>query len=118
MPVKTSWNNAVTPEEGKLADNDFDVRIQSDASNRVIFEVYRKSTNSRLFSTREYAESYVFSDRYIQFYARLPTENAYGFGESTHEHLRHRFTHEDPIFPVFARDEPPAGNKKKTTSHF
>lgn len=107
--MKTSWSNAVTAQEGTLANNDFDVRIESDASNRVVFEVYRKSTGSRLFSTREYAEAYVFSDRYIQFYARLPTENVYGFGESTHEHFRHRFTHDDPIYPVWARDEPPAG---------
>lgn len=109
VPVSTTWANAVTAADGTLAENDLDIKILSDSSNRVVIEVFRKSTGFRLFSTREYAEALIFSNRYIAFSARLATENVFGFGENTHETLRHRFTNTDPVYPVFARDEPPSG---------
>jgi len=112
VPVQTSWKNTVTNNEGKLQDNNLDVKIESDSLGRFVFEVYRKSTGVRLFSTREFAESFVFSDRYIHFFARLASENVFGFGENTHETFRHRFEENSVTFPVFARDEPPSGGAK------
>lgn len=112
VPVKTSWSNPVKSSDGSLESNDLDAKIESDNLGRLVIEVFRKSTGTRLFSTREYAESYVFSDRYIQFYSRFPTENVFGFGENTHENFRHRFTTSAMTFPIFARDEPPLGGSK------
>ena len=84
-------------------------------------EVYRKSTGTRLISSREYAESYVFSDRYQQLFLRLATENVFGFGENTHETFRHNFNVDSLTYSVFARDEPPSGkaflNKKNKKSN-
>ncbi|CAF0715427.1 unnamed protein product [Brachionus calyciflorus] len=112
VPVKTTWSDPVTQEEGILSNNDLNPRIESDGFGRLVIEVYRKSTGVRLFSTREYAESLVYSDQYIHLYARLATENVYGFGESTHETFRHRFTSNALTFPIWARDEPPLGGNK------
>lgn len=109
VPVKTSWNEPVTPADGSVEANDFHVNVEQDNLGRVIFEVYRKSTGARLISTREYAESYVFSDRYIQLYARLHNENVFGFGESSHHTFRHRFQRGAATYPIWARDEPPRG---------
>jgi hypothetical protein len=78
-----------------------------------IQEVYRKSTGVRLISTREYAESYVFADRYQQLFFRLASENVFGFGENTHESFRHTFNSDSLTYSVFARDEPPSGNSTK-----
>lgn len=112
VPVKTAWSTPVTQQDGLLSSNDLDARIESDSQGRLVIEVFRKSTGARLFSTREYAESYVYSDRYIHLYARLASENVYGFGESTHETFRHQFSSNALTFPIWARDEPPLGGNK------
>ena len=78
VPIETSWSDSIKPSDGKLADNDLNVVVESDSLGRFVFEVYRKSTGARLISTREYAEAYAFSDRFIQLYTRLATENVYG----------------------------------------
>lgn len=109
VPVATTWANQVEAADGKLADNDLEVNIENDSLGRFVIEVFRKSTGSRLISTREFAEAYVFSDRYQQLYLRLATENVFGFGENTHENFRHRFDKDSITYSVFARDEPPSG---------
>lgn len=109
VPVETSWSDSIKPSDGKLADNDLDVRVESDSLGRFVFEVYRKSTGTRLISTRDYAEAYIFSDRFIQLYTRLASENVYGFGESSHTSFRHKFQDGAPAYPIWARDEPPSG---------
>ena len=109
VPVETAWNIDPVGEENNVNKNDFDVRIENDKYGRFILEVFRKSTGSRLLSTREYAEAFILSDKYLQFNARLPTDSAYGFGENTHQRFKHSFTYDSPLYPLFARDEPPLG---------
>jgi maltase-glucoamylase len=109
VPVKTSWQQPVQAIDGNLADADLNVTVQTDSFGRFVLEVFRKSTGSRLISTREYAESYVFSDRYQHLYLRLATENVFGFGENVHQTFRHRFSTDASLYPIFARDEPPSG---------
>lgn len=109
VPVETTWDNGMSESDGKLADNDLHVVVENDNLGRFVFEVFRKSTGARLISTREYAESYVFSDRFIQLFTRLATENVYGFGENSHTSFKHKFEGNSPAYPIFARDEPPRG---------
>ena len=109
VPVETTWDIDPEGEENNVNKNDFDVYIENDKYGRFILEVFRKSTGTRLLSTREYAESFIMSDKYLQFNARLPTESVYGFGENTHQRFKHSFKFDSPLYPLWARDEPPLG---------
>lgn len=109
VPVPTTWDEDPSDETSDVNKNDFDVRVENDQYGRFILEVYRKSTGRRLFSTREYAEGFFYSDKFIQMYARLASESVYGWGENTHHNFKHRFTMDSPNYPIWARDEPPLG---------
>lgn len=103
VPVETTWNVDIDPSESDVNKNDFDVYIENDKYGRFILEIYRKSTGTRLISTREYAEGFIYSDKFIQFYARVASESVYGFGENTHQRFKHAFKYDSPTFPLFAR---------------
>lgn len=109
VPVPTTWQDDTPDEDSDVNKNDFDVHVENDSYGRFILEVFRKSTGTRLISTREYAEAFVYSDKFIQLVARLSSENVYGWGENTHQSFKHKFSIDSPLFPMFARDEPPLG---------
>jgi hypothetical protein len=47
----------------------------------------------------------MFSDQFLQIATYLPTKNIYGFGENTHQSLRHDLNYR--TWPLFARDMAP-----------
>jgi hypothetical protein len=47
----------------------------------------------------------MFSDHFLQIATYLPSKNIYGFGENTHESLRHDSNYK--TWPLFARGDPP-----------
>ncbi len=47
----------------------------------------------------------MFGDHFLQIATYLPSKNIYGFGENTHESLRHDLNYK--TWPLFARGYPP-----------
>ena len=45
-----------------------------------------------------------FADQFLQFAAKLPTTNVYGFGETEHHSLKHAMNWE--YYGMWARDQP------------
>uniref|UniRef100_A0A8R1HPV8 P-type domain-containing protein n=1 Tax=Caenorhabditis japonica TaxID=281687 RepID=A0A8R1HPV8_CAEJA len=68
------------------------------------FGVVRQSSNRKLFDTS--IGGLIFSDKFIQIATYLPSENMYGWGENTHQSLRHDFT-KYLTWAMLARDQPP-----------
>ncbi|EGT52649.1 hypothetical protein CAEBREN_12391 [Caenorhabditis brenneri] len=83
--------------------------LSTDSSSDVFsFSVVRQSSNRKLFDTS--LGGLIFSDQFIQIATYLPSENMYGWGENTHQTLRHDFT-KYLTWAMFARDQPPnSGN--------
>jgi len=64
--------------------------------------IIRNSTDAEIFSTYG---ALTYEDQFIQLTTLLPSTYLYGFGENTHERLRHQFTPRN-TWPIFARDQP------------
>jgi len=47
----------------------------------------------------------MFGDQFLQIATYLPSKNIYGFGENTHQTLRHDLNYKS--WPLFARGYPP-----------
>jgi hypothetical protein len=46
----------------------------------------------------------MFGDQFLQIATYLPSKNIYGFGENTHESLRHDLLINYKTWPLFAQD--------------
>ncbi|KHJ91788.1 glycosyl hydrolase, family 31 [Oesophagostomum dentatum] len=75
------------------------------------FKVTRKSTQTVLFDTS--LGGLIFSDKFIQIAANLPSDKMYGWGENVHPNLKHDFTRYT-TWAIFARDEWPDSDGLKT----
>ncbi|CAD6197216.1 unnamed protein product [Caenorhabditis auriculariae] len=79
--------------------------LSTDASTDVFsFAVVRQSNNRKIFDTS--IGGLIFSDQFIQIATYLPSENMYGWGENTHQNIKHDFSGY-LTWGMFARDQPP-----------
>nr|XP_045599911.1 maltase-glucoamylase, intestinal-like [Procambarus clarkii] len=67
--------------------------------------VTRAATGSVIFDTS--VGGLTYADQFLQVSTRLASSNLYGLGESAHPTLRHNLNY--LTWPMFARDQPPAG---------
>ncbi|XP_071531841.1 maltase-glucoamylase-like isoform X2 [Panulirus ornatus] len=68
--------------------------------------VRRAETGAILFDTSDVG-GLTFGDQYMQVSTRLASPNLYGFGEASHDRLKHDLAYQ--TWPMFSRDQPPRG---------
>ncbi|XP_067678896.1 maltase-glucoamylase-like [Haliotis asinina] len=66
------------------------------------FQIVRKSTGMVIWDTG--VGGLTFDDQFLQISTRLPSPNAYGFGENLHASFRHNSWYK--TWPMFSRDQP------------
>ncbi|CAO4366005.1 unnamed protein product [Caenorhabditis nigoni] len=91
------------PRETQSSDESLTLSTSS-SGDFFSFAVVRQSSNRKLFDTS--IGGLIFSDQFIQIATYLPSENMYGWGENTHQSLRHDFT-KYLTWAMLARDQPP-----------
>lgn len=77
--------------------------------------VTRRSTGTKLFDTAN-LPGFTFSDQFLQISTRLPSSNLYGFGEQSHDSLRHDLNWQKWGF--FTRDDGPRPGDKSNLYGF
>uniref|UniRef100_A0A0N5AK16 Maltase n=1 Tax=Syphacia muris TaxID=451379 RepID=A0A0N5AK16_9BILA len=76
-----------------------------------MFSIVRNTTGTKLWDTS--IGGLMFADKFIQIATKLPTDKLYGFGENTHQTLKHDFS-KYKTWGMFARDEGPYSGQEDT----
>ena len=105
VPVPIQW------KPNLAEDNKLKFELTKTEQNQTGFRIRRADTRTILFDTTNFAEGFIFDDKYLQLITTIPSRNVYGFGENIHPTFQH-VLNGSSRYGIFARDQPPQGQNE------
>ncbi|CAF0953791.1 unnamed protein product [Adineta steineri] len=102
VPVPIQWNPSMS------SSSKIKFQLTKTLNCQIGFRIQRTNTQSILFDTSFFANSFIYDDKFIQIITTIPSRNIYGFGENTHRSFQHTLK-ESYRYGMFSRDQWPSG---------